>query len=567
MSLGWEQALLGTVLADPQAMVEVADLGAQDFGSPNHQIIMKHIHELAARDGLSKVSLIELLKATGELDRLGDSDSRGEQYIVKLLLKADSSGIAEFGHQVREASAKRRLQIIAKDLAVEAQNGKASADIVDQVMSQLMKMRIGDRSAKPISYGVAEQKQRIIDARDGKLPDPIAPYLGALKEIIPGYFPADFAIFAARPGSGKSSLLRYESLEYALGGKRVLLLTNENTFEECQVWANAQISGVAATKIFMPKRLSEKEAERVQDAWDKLENLPWYVEELSGAPLSVLSNLVRKTILQREIEIVMVDGAYLMGGRGDSTYEIISRNMQGLRTLAQEIHRPIIATTQFNRGVANKKEAEMDDLLYAGENPARIIVEIRNKELSPAQLGMFPENLKDGKLIIGKRTPAGVITANVIKQTNGEIGQAKVRVLPLIQRHSCTNSIIVDDENAVSVTHRGDWDYLQFRLLNALKNVFKLSFDWLQKVLDAEQTPIEDFTSVLEELSKQYGWTEEQKTSVAIGTEGQETLGGLVNGISYAAHEAVKDPSEMITWELLAGKVLAGNVVKVPEYA
>lgn len=414
--------MLGTVIADPFCVVEVSDIGAQDFGSPGHQVIMKHIHELAARNGLSKVSLVELLKTTGEIEAIGDGETRGEEYIEKLLTKADSSGILEFAHQVREASTKRRLQDIAKRMAYEAQNGKASADIVESIMSELMKTSIGDRSARPIYHDIAGQKQRIIDTRSGKLPDPIAPNLGALKEIIPGYFPADFAIFAAKPGSGKSSLLRSESLEYAVNGKKVLLLTNENTFEECQVWAVAQLSGVPATKIFMPKRLSEKETEKVQEAWDKLENLPWYVEELSGSMLSVLSNLARKTVMKYGIDVVMVDGAYLIGGKGNSTYEIISHNMQGLRSLAQEIHRPIIATTQFNRGVNDKKEADMDDLLYAGENPARIIVEVRRKEITPAQAGAFPENFRDGKLIIGKRMPSVVITANVIKQTNGETG-------------------------------------------------------------------------------------------------------------------------------------------------
>lgn len=249
---------------------------------------------------------------------------------------------------------------------------------------------------------------------------------------------------------------------------------------------------------------------------------------------------------------------YLMAIPADLRAENLNRHLQAhngtewMVRAFQDQCRAVLSTDYLR--VASTDVLRMMQKVWDEHAPAN--AQIIRSYVTPDELG-FKTTWKDE---VSGHYAVGIYVGN------GEIGQAKLRVLPLIQRHSCTNSIIFDDENGISVTHRGDWDYLQYRIANALKNVFELSYDWLQKILDAEQQPIEDFASILDDLSKQHGWTDEQKTIVAIGTEGHETLAGLVNGISYAAHEAVSDPSETVTWELLAGRVLASNIYQV-EYA
>jgi hypothetical protein len=145
---------------------------------------------------------------------------------------------------------------------------------------------------------------------------------------------------------------------------------------------------------------------------------------------------------------------------------------------------------------------------------------------------------------------------------NGEIGNSKLYFKPLIQRHSCTNSIVIDDENGMDIRHVGDADYHVYRMNRVLINVFKLSADWLNKLMEADHTPVDNFADVLDRMAKDNGWTDEVKTTVALGTEGKETLGGLIAGVSYAAHAAVSDPDEQIRMETLAGSFLK----RVPQY-
>lgn len=141
---------------------------------------------------------------------------------------------------------------------------------------------------------------------------------------------------------------------------------------------------------------------------------------------------------------------------------------------------------------------------------------------------------------------------------NSEVGRANVEVLPFIQRHSCENSTIIDDEAAFTSQHRGDQGYIRDRLVSALQQAFKLSTEWFEKFMEAETEFIDGFDDVLKGMAAKYNWSDTVKTKVALGTENSQTRAGLVNGITYAAHTAFADPEEQLAMEKLGGAVLAG---------
>lgn len=141
---------------------------------------------------------------------------------------------------------------------------------------------------------------------------------------------------------------------------------------------------------------------------------------------------------------------------------------------------------------------------------------------------------------------------------NSEVGRANVEVLPYIQRHSCENSIVIEDDDAYTSQHRGDQGYIRDRLIRAIQQAFKLSVEWLDKFMGAQEEMIDDFDDVLKGMAVKYGWSDDVKIKVALGTENEHTRAGLVNGITYAAHTALKDPEEQLAMEKLGGAVLAG---------
>jgi hypothetical protein len=65
----------------------------------------------------------------------------------------------------------------------------------------------------------------------------------------------------------------------------------------------------------------------------------------------------------------------------------------------------------------------MQDIMYAGEQPARIILSLKQKDMTPGEVGVFKENWEDGKVKLTKNLTAVVVNGHVIKHTNGQIGK------------------------------------------------------------------------------------------------------------------------------------------------
>ena len=140
--------------------------------------------------------------------------------------------------------------------------------------------------------------------------------------------------------------------------------------------------------------------------------------------------------------------------------------------------------------------------------------------------------------------------------TNGETGQRRLRGMPLLQRHSCQNSIILDQSvNGFEFTHRGSVATKMIVVKSAMQEILPFAAELLETMIAAEAQQIPDFTDVLNGLATQYGWDEKTSANVAIGTEGQTTRAGIVNGVTHAA-KSIENPDERMDMEILGGRIL-----------
>lgn len=181
---------------------------------------------------------------------------------------------------------------------------------------------------------------------------------------------------------------------------------------------------------------------------------------------------------------------------------------------------------------------------------------------------------------------------------NDEIGSGRVKVLPLAYRSSCDNSIVIpkfaageingqdlmdtkayDEEQdprkdliAVSAVHRGDKARLLFTIKTAISASMGAGAEYIEKMIAAETMALPDFADVLADLAKKNRWTDDTKTAVAIGSEGKQTVAGLLNGITWAA-KTLESPVEQANMEMYAGSFLVdpnslfGRAARAREYA
>jgi hypothetical protein len=163
--------------------------------------------------------------------------------------------------------------------------------------------------------------------------------------------------------------------------------------------------------------------------------------------------------------------------------------------------------------------------------------------------------------------------------SNDEIGGGRIKVWPLIRQSSCTNSIIFrplratsdfglsddrpyDEENdkgndfvGISLVHRGDKARLTMLIKEAIGSSIGAGAEYLQKLIAAETRNLPDFTDVLDKMADKYHWSDDTKTSVAIGTRGHETLAGLISGVTFAA-QSLESPVDQADMEALGGTIL-----------
>lgn len=152
---------------------------------------------------------------------------------------------------------------------------------------------------------------------------------------------------------------------------------------------------------------------------------------------------------------------------------------------------------------------------------------------------------------------------------NSETGTRTFMGVPMIRRTSCANSIMVTDISALTgqkagfqmVHYRGaSAEAMMTQFYAQLPALLNASAVLINKMIEAESVLIPDFRQVLDGLMVEHGWKKDFLEVVDEGTEGQRTLAGLVNGITYAAHVHTDTTNpQALELEALGGRYLLAN--------
>ncbi len=144
----------------------------------------------------------------------------------------------------------------------------------------------------------------------------------------------------------------------------------------------------------------------------------------------------------------------------------------------------------------------------------------------------------------------------------GEIGNISPCVCPFIQRHSCTNSTVWTEE-AFKLKQVGDKEAKITLLAAAIIDKLGESAEMLNRMMEARMAKLPKIDTVISKLVENNGWSEAVSMQIVRGTEGEKTVAGLVNGITFAAHAADVDHETAYELEGIGGTFLMAG----PQYA
>lgn len=373
-----EQSFLGTLLCTPNIYWRICDrLTADHFYDGLHARIYE---EMTAKIlAGQKPSPNTLAIALGsELDEVG-----GGSYLARLAGAAfNSLAAVDHAETIRELSIRRELRMIARDASDACLDMKASvktADLVSGLEASIHEVvsRGGQAQAGKTALDAAGQ---IIDAarlaRETGLQRGISSGLRAFDESNGKMMPGDLVVIAGATSMGKTALSQQIAWNAASHfssdksgrretGARVLAFSMEMTALQYMGRHIAQMSGVPTDRI-EGEILNDDEMYRIEDAHDRMGDLPLTIEDARGLTVERMRSICRRQQHTRGLDLVLIDHLHFIAKPDKRTQSLegIEMNVAALKNLALELDCPVILISHLNRGLWNRedKRPQLGDL-------------------------------------------------------------------------------------------------------------------------------------------------------------------------------------------------------------
>lgn len=399
-----EEAVIGSVMIDPEAFAEVSKLiTSDDFFHDAHRIIFAAMEKLAkAEMPIDFITLPDLLEEQGNLEEIG-----GGSYLSSLLHMVPSSGSAKhYAGLIQKTSLQR--QVIYACGTISALAYKGDDALLEKAIALFSKMNklATEASFEQAGSIMAKYMNKLEKLAHGQMIG-LQTGLTDFDRSTGGLQKGDLIIIAARPGVGKSSLALGIGQQVACAGHSVVLVSMEMSKEQVIQRLYSRETGIPLPTFRLGKRLEEQEWEEVVLARDKYEAKNFLINDRGIGDIDQLVSMVRRIHAEDGLDLLIVDYLQLLGSKtnGRSTenrVQEVSQITRGLKALALELEIPIIALSQLSRQVEsrNPKIPQLSDLRDSGsvEQDADIVLFIYREDVY--NIGQDPTG--DAHIILAK---------------------------------------------------------------------------------------------------------------------------------------------------------------------
>ncbi|HEV2239330.1 MAG TPA: replicative DNA helicase [Ktedonobacterales bacterium] len=369
-----ESAVLGSILIDPDAIMQVADyLKPDDFYRDAHRVIYQAALELYEdRAPADLITLTDELARRNKLEEIG-----GASYVSSLANQVPTSANVDYyGHIVERTAILRRLIHAAGQIAAVAYDEPDATTALDQ--AEKLIFNISQRFSREDFDHIRETLKTYIDKLEqlhehrGSIVG-VASGFSDLDKITGGLQKSDLIILAARPAVGKTamslSLAHNASLRF---GKSVAIFSLEMSKEQLVARLLSMDAGVDQSRL-RNGYLDDEEWERISDSVGRLSEANIFIDDTPGITLVEMRSKARRLMMEQGFDLMVVDYLQLMqgsgGGRGhENRVQEVSEISRGLKGLARELNVPVLALAQLSRAVESRtdKHPQLSDLRESG---------------------------------------------------------------------------------------------------------------------------------------------------------------------------------------------------------
>jgi len=434
-----EEAVIGSLLIDPDAILEVATfLKREDFFEETNQLIYQACFSLYQRNEvINRISVAHELVRQNSLEQIG-----GAAYLSHLISTVPTSlHVQHYARIVSRAAVMRRLIGAAGQIAaigyeagpdIDASLNKAE-DILFQVRT-----RQSPRDFVPLrevlSQYFEEAGQPPMTPR-GKQVSHVLTGFTALDDFLGGLQRPDLTVLAARPSFGKTSLALNIARSAALNQKAcVAIFSLEMSREAVAQRLLASESGVNSRLVRLG-RFNERDEVRIMEASGVLSEAPIYIDDSPQLRILDIRSKARRLHFERGLDLIIIDYLQLVqgDGRNETRVQEMSNITRSLKMLARELDVPMLAVSQLSRGVESRPShlPQLADLRESGsiEQDADVVLFIYRDDMY-----YTPEEWSRLHDIESQPYPRAIADIIIAKHRNGPLGQVKLRFLSKIAR-------------------------------------------------------------------------------------------------------------------------------------
>ena len=387
-----ECGVLGSIIIDPEAIVQVADfLHFDDFYRDAHRTIYEVILQLyEQREPADFITISDELERRNKLEEVG-----GASYITSLINQVPTSGNVEYyGRIVERTSILRRLIHAAGQIAAIAYE-EGDADVALDRAEQLI-FNISQRHARTdfsLLRDILSEYMNKLDQLHERRGTIVGVPTGFtdLDRLTGGLQRSDLIILAARPAIGKTSLalsLAHNStVKYQ---HSVAIFSLEMSKEQLVQRLLSMDAGVDQQRL-RTGWIEDDEWDRIIYAMGTLSEANIWIDDTPGITTVEMRSKARRLQAEHGIDLIIVDYLQLMqsvlgsGKRNENRVQEISEVSRNLKALARELNLPVLALAQLSRAVETRqsKVPQLSDLRESGslEQDADIVMFIYRDDI------------------------------------------------------------------------------------------------------------------------------------------------------------------------------------------
>lgn len=417
-----EEAVLGAILINPEAIGRVEFLKPDSFYKPSHRVIFEAMTDMYRKNiPIDIVTVSEYLRDNDKLEFAG-----GRSYINDLAMGVVTTVNVEFYAKIiQEKEIKRALISAGSEIVSMSYENEDTNKVLDDAQRIIFNIAAEKETSDLVSIQdilVANYEQ--VENRFNNKEELIGVTTGFydLDAITSGLQKADLIVLAARPSMGKTALALNLAQNVAIKGKKpVAIFSLEMPKQQIglRMWCSeAEVD----TRRVIQGNLQSRDWEKLMDATNRLSDTKIYIDDTGAiSTLEIKAKCRRLMLEEKELGLIVIDYLQLMEGGSNSNdrNQQISAISRSLKGLAKELNVPIIALSQLSRNVEQRpdKHPVLSDLRDSGaiEQDADIVMFIYRDEYYNKD---DANNKGKAEIIIAKHRNGEVGTIELLFQSN-----------------------------------------------------------------------------------------------------------------------------------------------------